>query len=228
MESMKVVSLTISVAIVYLFLKYAPFNKLIKVLFVFSYFIFYEYSIISRNYSLGVLCIIIFCILYKDKYKNLILLGFVLFFMGQANLYSFVISLLFTLILILDIFEDKEKINKEVNKFVLLVFFLIVLFGIILIFLQFKNVIFNGSNFTFSISPKLSNIYNIHGIKLKDLANGFLSAFLPIPVVRIGFWNTNLIVTLLSNYVYLFSIAIFLISILMLKRRAIALSYWVV
>jgi len=222
-EAMKVIHLTISTAIVFLFLKYSSFNKLIKILFVFSYFIFYEYSIISRNYSLGVLFIILFCILYKEKYKNLILLGIVLFFMGQANLYSFIISIVFTFLLILDILRDRKKIKKEVNKFVLLGFFLIILFGIILIFLQFKNEIFKDNAFTHSIPQILSNFFNIYGISFKDIEKGFVSAFLPIPEVRINFWDTNLIVTLLSNYVYLIPIVIFLISILILKRRTVIL-----
>ena len=222
-ESMKVIHLIISTAIVFLFLKYAPFKTFIKVLFVFSYFIFYEYSIISRNYSLGVLFIILFCILYKEKYKNLLLLAIVLFFMGQSNLYSFVISMVFTFILILDILRDRKKIKKEVNILILLGFFLIVLIGIVLIFLQFKTEIFKGNAFTHSISQKLSNFFNIYEISFKNVERGFVSAFLPIPEVRIGFWNTNLIVVLLSNYVYLISIVIFLISILILKRRTITL-----
>ncbi len=227
-EAMKVIHLTISTAIVFLFLKYSPFNKYIKILFVFSYFIFYEYSIISRNYSLGVLFIILFCILYKEKYKNLIPLAIVLFFMGQANLYSFIISLAFTFLIIFDILKDAKKIKKEVNKFILLGFFLIVLFGIILIYLQFKYKIFNGTAFsiplTSSNSQISSNILNDYNKEaFKGVERGFASAFLPIPEIRVDFWNTNLIVKLLSSYIYLVPIIIFLISSIILKRRTWAL-----
>jgi len=85
-EVMKILHLLISTTIAFLILKYAPFNKFIKILMVFSYYFFFEYSIISRNYSIGILAIIIFCILYKNKYKNLIPIGFVLFFMGQGTI----------------------------------------------------------------------------------------------------------------------------------------------
>lgn len=224
-EAMKVVHLTISAAIVFLFLKYSLFNKFIKILFVFSYFIFYEYSIISRNYSLGVLFIILFCILYKEKYKNLILLGIVLFFMGQATLYSFVISLVFAFLLILDILRDRKKIKKELNKFILLGFFLIVIFGIILIYLQFKDEIFKGNVFTPEKSQLLSNFLTNYKKSLKIATNGYVSSFLPISEIRIDFWNTNLITKLLSNfnycYIFLISIILFFTSILILKRRII-------
>jgi len=46
LESMKVVHIVISTASIFLFLKFAPFNRVIKTLFVFRYFPFYEYNII--------------------------------------------------------------------------------------------------------------------------------------------------------------------------------------
>ena len=70
-ESIKISHLIISTSTAFLILKYAPFSKLIRVLIIFSYFFFFEYSILSRNYAIGILSIIVFCILYKNKYKNL-------------------------------------------------------------------------------------------------------------------------------------------------------------
>jgi hypothetical protein len=143
--------------------------------------------------------------------------------MGQANLYSFIISLAFTFLIILDILEDEKKIKKEVNKFILLGFFLIVLFGIILIYLQFKYKIFKGTAFSTPISQISSNVFNDYRESFKGIERGFASAFLPVPEIRIDFWNTNLIVKLLSNYVYLVPMVIFLISLIILKRRTFAL-----
>jgi len=77
-EAVKIVHLIISTSTAFLVLKFAPFNKLIRALIIFSYFFFFEYSILSRNYAIGILSIIIFCILYKNKYKNLIFLGIAL------------------------------------------------------------------------------------------------------------------------------------------------------
>ena len=50
-ESMKIIHLAISTVSVFLILKYAPFNKIIRAMLVFGYFFFYEYSIISRILS---------------------------------------------------------------------------------------------------------------------------------------------------------------------------------
>ncbi|MDY7014184.1 MAG: hypothetical protein SVX43_11415, partial [Cyanobacteriota bacterium] len=58
---MQVFHLLLGTGVAYLFLRYSPFRPLHKVLFVFGYLPFYEYLIISRNYSLGVLFAFAFC-----------------------------------------------------------------------------------------------------------------------------------------------------------------------
>ena len=87
-ESMKIAHLAVSTISVFLILKYAPFNKIIRVMLIFGYFFFYEYSIVSRDYAIGVLFIIIFCVLYINKYKNILPISIVLFFIGQSNMYD--------------------------------------------------------------------------------------------------------------------------------------------
>jgi hypothetical protein len=100
-EIMKSIHLVISTASVFLILRFSPFNKPIKFLLIFSYFFFYEYSIISHNYSIGILLIIIFCILYKEKYKHILPISIVLLLMGSCNIYSFIISLILSFLIFL-------------------------------------------------------------------------------------------------------------------------------
>ena len=50
--TMSIISGMIATAGVYVFLKYSPFPKIIKALFPFSYFIFYQYAVIARSYVL--------------------------------------------------------------------------------------------------------------------------------------------------------------------------------
>lgn len=54
---MQVFHLLIAGIVVYLFVRYAPFNLLQKFLFCFGYFVLYEYAILARNYALGLLLI---------------------------------------------------------------------------------------------------------------------------------------------------------------------------
>ena len=71
LEIMKIISLIISTVTTFLILKFSPFGKIFKILMVFGYFLFYEYSIVSRNYSIGILFIFVFCILFKNRHKNI-------------------------------------------------------------------------------------------------------------------------------------------------------------
>ncbi len=57
--------LLVSIGSFALIVKTSPFSWLQKRLFGFSYFIFYEYSVISRSYALGVFLAFLFCALYQ-------------------------------------------------------------------------------------------------------------------------------------------------------------------
>src|SRR5207237_1783887 len=48
---MQLLHIIISLAMVIAFLRNSPFTLMFKLFFVFGYFMFYEYNIISRNYS---------------------------------------------------------------------------------------------------------------------------------------------------------------------------------
>lgn len=50
---------------VFLLLRFAPFERLQKVLFIFGYFPLYEYGVISRSYSLDVLGLLGFCAVFS-------------------------------------------------------------------------------------------------------------------------------------------------------------------
>jgi hypothetical protein len=63
---MQLLHLMIATGTVYIFLKYSPFTRLQKILFIFGYFPFYEYCAISRNYGLGVLSLFSFCAVFAS------------------------------------------------------------------------------------------------------------------------------------------------------------------
>ncbi len=61
---MQVLHLIIATCSVYVFLKYSPFTRTTKLLFIFGYFPCYEYAVLSRSYALGVLGLFSFCALF--------------------------------------------------------------------------------------------------------------------------------------------------------------------
>lgn len=70
--AMQFFHILISTAIVYIFAKKSPFNLVQKTLFTFSYFSLFEYNLISRNYSLGILVVFLVCYLFTRRNINYI------------------------------------------------------------------------------------------------------------------------------------------------------------
>ena len=218
-EVMKVIHMTFSTAAAFLFLKFAPFNKLVKVLFVFGYFSFFEYSIISRNYALGILLIFIFCILYKNKFKNILFLSITLFFMGQCNIYSFFISVSFMLLLLIDFIKQRDNEFKKVNKISLSFSIVIALSEIVLVYWQIGGQFLSN----FVQNSALKTIILGYLAKLKLIPTILLNSYIPIPVINLNFWNTNLLVNILSktNIIITILIALILVilSVLLLNKK---------
>jgi hypothetical protein len=226
-ESMKAVHLAISTTTVFLFLKYAPFNKIIKTLFVFGYFPFFEYSIISRNYAIGVLPIIIFCILYKNKYKNIILIAVTLFFMGHAHVFTFVISMIFVLMIIIDFIIDRKIAAQKINKIYLGIAFVIVVAEILSLYWHLGSLATQGSAFAPTIFTMFDKTFEQYRQSAYLISKGIISAVIPIPDITINFWWGNLINTFLSKfnfiYTFIFSLILIIIPIFIIKRRTIFL-----
>lgn len=226
-ETMKILHLTFSVTTVFLILKYAPFNKISKIMLVFSYFFFYEYSIISRNYAISILFMIIFCILYKDKYKNLISISIVLLIMGLGNIYSFIISIIFFFFLFFEIITERRNNKKRLNKIHFSIVFIVMMASIFLLYWQLGSQ-FTGTALTPSIFSTIRNNFFGEFFKIiKIIPESIIKSYLPIPSFNLNFWETNMIITFLSNInvslVYLFGGILFFIPIFFLKKKVLFL-----
>ena len=89
---MQIFHLLLSTASVVLIVKWSPFSLLQKGLLSFSYLLFYEYSLISRNYAIGVFFIFLFCVLYARSKPRYWLLALVLTIAANTNAFCFMIS----------------------------------------------------------------------------------------------------------------------------------------
>ena len=226
-EAMKVLHLAISVTTVFLILKYAPLNKILRVMLVFGYFFFYEYSIISRNYSIGILFMIVFCILYRNKYKNLVVLSIVLFFMGQGNIYSFIISIILFLYLLFEIILERNNRPSRLNKLHLSIASIIILGSIIFMYWQL------GSQLKSNVmGPSIFSIFSKNFISeyIKSIAiipEALIKSYLPVPNFILTFWETNIIFDFLSNInfilVYILGAILFIVPLFFLKKKVLFL-----
>jgi len=224
-EIIKILHLIISVSSCFLFLKFAPFNKIVKTIFVFGYFPFYEYSIISRNYALGILLIFIFCILYKEKYKNIIPLAITLFLIGQANIFSFVISIVLFLMLVSDSIIDRKEIFNTKFKFSFSFLILLFLGSAVFLFWQLGSQAIQGSTW----GPSLSTLFNKSSSEVTQsiysASSCIISAILPLPEIKINFWGSNFILSEILNFnktaIILLALILLILPILSIRKRKI-------
>ncbi|HEY4064854.1 MAG TPA: hypothetical protein VGM30_23285 [Puia sp.] len=84
---MQALHLLVTTATVFLFLRYAPFSVLHKVLVIGGYYFLFEYDILSRNYALGILFLFICCMLLRDPRKNLFWIGGMLVLLCNTHLF---------------------------------------------------------------------------------------------------------------------------------------------
>ncbi|HAC66333.1 MAG TPA: hypothetical protein DCF68_23060 [Cyanothece sp. UBA12306] len=91
-----------------IFILYSPFTKQQKLLFSLGYLPLYEYTVISRNYSLGTLAVFLFCTCFNTRYKSYILLSIILAFMANTNAYCLMISMALGLTLLVEYFTQNS------------------------------------------------------------------------------------------------------------------------
>lgn len=135
--AMQIFHLIIATGFVSLFLFYAPFTKLQKFLFCFGYFILYEYTIISRNYGLGLLFLFAFCILYRYRDRSYLPLAIILFLLSHTNAYSLIIGFALALTLVVDAyFNRKQRRQLYSQRWTIIASLIIYLTGLITSILQ--------------------------------------------------------------------------------------------
>lgn len=187
--AMQCLHLLIATGTVYVFAKLSPFTKLQKILFTFGYFPFYEYHLISRNYSLGVLLIFLFCHFFTKPKRNYLLLSIILAFLANINVYSLIIAISLAITIIFEKIFDK---NSDFARR-----------------LSFINIVILACSITIAIVQIVPpNDAKFQGIVKQDLTltnhiNYFLFTILPsvwqsyIPIPNFfdyNFWNTNIFI----------------------------------
>ena len=182
---MQVLHFLIAAATVFLFVRFAPFNKVQKFLFSFGYFALYEYAIVARNYAIGVLLITIFCVLYRDRYKRFIWIGIVLILLAHTSVHALIVTIAIGIALTYEyiyFYCYKEKEQPENRQHIWIGFVLIGL-GILTAVLQLNPPSDTGFAVPWHFKFELQRINNITKI--------ITHAMFPSPRASMGFWGSH-------------------------------------
>jgi hypothetical protein len=128
--AMQVFHLLIATISIWVFAKFSPFTKLQKVIFSFGFFPFYEYAIKSREYALGILFLFVFCVLYRNRTKNYILLSGILFLLCHTSILGLLIAASLLGVLVLEFISDRT-FRQNISKTSLVMMLMIFLVGVV-------------------------------------------------------------------------------------------------
>ncbi len=203
----------------WLVLRFAPFSGLQKVLLIFSYYLFYEYNIISRNYALGVLALFLFCHSYVSPKKRPLAWAVCLFVLANSNVYGLILATAAGAVVAIDVLGD-EALRKGWTSFLALI---IIGLGGILSLLSLRPV----------PDSSYDQVSRVHTAFHPDLANKVLrilpESYLEMPRPTFHFWNTHLLEKIPTPFVasaVLAVLCVLLATVVVSKKRSAAIFFF--
>jgi hypothetical protein len=138
-EAMQVLHLAIATTTVYLVSRHAPFSRLQVLLFPLGFYTAWQYAVVSRDYALGVLLLVSFCVLYPRRYERFPWIGLVLALAAHTHALVLILVMVIASALALDLWvlrrEGRLDLTSGQKRGIALGFALI-LFGIATSLLQ--------------------------------------------------------------------------------------------
>ncbi len=187
--SMQVAHLIISVTAVFIFLRHAPFRPLFKALFIFGYFILYEYTTISRNYGIEMLLLFAFCACFRSgAQKNYFLLFTLLFLLAKTNFYGTAISFFLAVMLVAELWRN-ANLAASFDRFKLRFSLGLLLYAAGLAATLWGYVTPPDGGVVEGWRP----VHDATAVSFPVAS--FWKSFFPVPSPRLQFWNTGLLDT---------------------------------
>jgi hypothetical protein len=215
---MQLLNLVLATIAVFLFLRFSPFTFFVSIGIVFSYFILYEYTVISRNYMLAFLLLVIACALFRDRQKRFLLLAIVLVLLSQVHLFATIIAAgLFSVAVWEYFFTDNKKRYKHFYA------------GAVLLLISFGLVLWQ------IIPPHDHFLYQYDDDKLLSFerigkaASVLWKGFFPLPdFSQERPWNTNLVVGFSKHLAIIPIVLAWLVPMLLIKTKPARVFFYAV
>lgn len=188
--SYSITNILVMLVSVILFLKYAPLSKIQKLLFIFGYYIFYEYNIIARSWAFSILFFFCIAVLYKDRFKKPVLYNLLLFLLALTHIYVFILATILAALYYFELFFPNVKINaRDMNlsqgftrRHSICLVLLILGFS----YIFYPNL--NPQNVPEQFTEWNTEMSIEH---LGTIPTAVVDAFLPIPKLQVEFWQTR-------------------------------------
>lgn len=210
---MQVLHILISTSVVLLFLKKAPFPWMFKFLFIFGYFMLFEYNLLSRNYILGIFFLFLACSLFEERHRKPVQFFLCLALAANIHLMFAVIAFALFLVVVFESYSYKTIFNTS-HLWAYLIFFLglgIAAFQII------------------PSSDTLFFTYNQDVPFFEKFGKGFISLFKGLATIpdfsSIHFWNSNFLVNFSKPLAAILGLLAYLIPLILFYRSKMTLFF---
>ncbi len=182
---MQVFHLLVATAAVYVFCAKSPFTRLQKALFAFGYFTLYEYSILCRNYGVGMLLLCLFAAMYQARAERPVRLAIALFLLAHTSAHALIVTGALFGGLLLDYAAQSlaDRDSAPLRRARVWVALLVVVVGMATSALQLNPPEDTG----FAQGWKTTYV----AADAKRATTLVTNAYLPIPEEKRGFWNSH-------------------------------------
>jgi hypothetical protein len=217
--AMSLVHILISTTMIAVFARYAALPPLPKVLFAFGYAAFYEFNLISRGYASGLLFLMLFCALYRQRDRYLIVAAVLLALMANNSPFGLMLSLVMGAHLLAE-HVIRRRAATAWGPLVAASAFLVV--GWALSVLQ----IYPEPDNTFPVLYA-KNGGGVEGDRLAFAVTRILASYLPIPdFSEHHYWNRTIFYQWRAAPQIVLSVGLFLaFAVGFLRKRLVALLY---
>ncbi|MDO4996727.1 MAG: hypothetical protein Q4E69_06070 [Bacilli bacterium] len=138
----------------------SKFKWYLKLLLPFTYFIFYQYTVVVRGYCLALLLIGLIAILWEKRREKCVLFTFILFLLLSSEIYLFLLAGSIYLIMLIDYYKEIKKTKKFDKKYNLCLIFLFLAFLLTTIY----------------VFPRESNTFNPDTLRTYFLSSSFITS----------------------------------------------------
>lgn len=179
--AMQVVNAVFAIAAAGLVLRFLPFAIPLRVGFVFSYFLAYEYAAISRVYALGALFLFLVSALWPDRARRAVAIGVLLVLL--ANTPSFYGAVAAGFFVLLALFESLQPGSKKAALTIVAIGSVGILLALAQAMPQAENPFARGK-MTMELDTE----------RLERLAAMVVSVSIPVPdATKYEYWNSNVV-----------------------------------
>lgn len=164
---------------IYLLIFKSKLPTIIKYLFPFTYFIFFQYTVIARNHSLIFPLLATIAVFYPKRLNNPYIYTIFLILLANTSAQGFILTFLLTLFFAFDIIKSKNFLKNNSNpkhNIVLLIPIIINLFTLLLT----AVFMIKPADCTFNANLDIRNLRNIFDI----LTSGYFNIFQPIKYLQ--------------------------------------------